>query len=612
MKRRCRRASAVVVLGRARRRSARQCSDLPGARPRAPAERRSTLSAVRAARIATSPRSSPPARPIVGLCAGGILIRAVAPLLADKHDEPPVVAVAEDGSVARAAARRASRRQRAGARASPRRTGGHRGDHHRRRLRFGFALDEPPPGWRIARPGTRQADQRPRCSPAEPLVRPASKPAPRRLAAQRRVRGPVGDAAELVIMRHRPRGRKPTMRCAGLHPPVLALGIGCERGRARRGESPRWSTRPCRARASPPERSQPWCRSTLKVRRAGDPRSRCTGSACRRGFFRRRACSARRRGLRALRGGVPRDRLLGRGGRRGARCRRAGGALVVPSANRARATCAIARSAAADRRRRRSAARAAGSPSSASAPAIPPGAPPEATRARRCRRHGRLRPLSRSARPRDRRQDAARQRDRRRGGAGAARARSRRRGPVRWRWSRRAMPASTVWRRSSSSCSTARGAATGRASRSGRARACRRCRPRRRGRRAARPRFLRDLAVRSADAVGGDRAPARGRGRRRFRRRALQSALGAAARRSSPRRAKSCWRIARRRRRSRWRAISAAPASASRSPTLAALSAPTSRHADARAGRQQPRRGASPAIRRASTRRAAIRRREPP
>src|SRR6516165_2114086 len=39
-------------------------------------------------------------RPILGLCASGILIRAVAPLLAAKQVEPPVVAVAEDGSVA--------------------------------------------------------------------------------------------------------------------------------------------------------------------------------------------------------------------------------------------------------------------------------------------------------------------------------------------------------------------------------------------------------------------------------------------------------------------------------------------------------------------------------
>lgn len=39
-------------------------------------------------------------RPIVGLCASGILIRVLAPLLEAKRAEPPVIAVAEDGSVA--------------------------------------------------------------------------------------------------------------------------------------------------------------------------------------------------------------------------------------------------------------------------------------------------------------------------------------------------------------------------------------------------------------------------------------------------------------------------------------------------------------------------------
>ena len=36
--------------------------------------------------------------PIVGICAAGILIRTLAPLLSDKRQEPPVLAVAEDGS----------------------------------------------------------------------------------------------------------------------------------------------------------------------------------------------------------------------------------------------------------------------------------------------------------------------------------------------------------------------------------------------------------------------------------------------------------------------------------------------------------------------------------
>ena len=36
--------------------------------------------------------------PIIGICAAGIMIRTVAPLLTDKGQEPPVLAVAEDGS----------------------------------------------------------------------------------------------------------------------------------------------------------------------------------------------------------------------------------------------------------------------------------------------------------------------------------------------------------------------------------------------------------------------------------------------------------------------------------------------------------------------------------
>ena len=36
--------------------------------------------------------------PIIGLCAAGILIRSLAPLLSDKRAEPPVIAIAEDGS----------------------------------------------------------------------------------------------------------------------------------------------------------------------------------------------------------------------------------------------------------------------------------------------------------------------------------------------------------------------------------------------------------------------------------------------------------------------------------------------------------------------------------
>ncbi|MFD1333747.1 precorrin-3B C(17)-methyltransferase, partial [Methylopila musalis] len=38
-------------------------------------------------------------RPILGVCAAGILIRLIAPLLVDKRAEPPVLAVSDDGAV---------------------------------------------------------------------------------------------------------------------------------------------------------------------------------------------------------------------------------------------------------------------------------------------------------------------------------------------------------------------------------------------------------------------------------------------------------------------------------------------------------------------------------
>ncbi|MDT8343766.1 MAG: precorrin-3B C(17)-methyltransferase [Thermohalobaculum sp.] len=89
--------------------------------------------------------------PVVGVCAAGILVRAVAPLLSDKRAEPAVVAVAEDGSSVVPL------------------LGGHRGANRLARriadalggiaavttagdLALGLALDEPPAGWRLANP----------------------------------------------------------------------------------------------------------------------------------------------------------------------------------------------------------------------------------------------------------------------------------------------------------------------------------------------------------------------------------------------------------------------------------------------------------------------------
>ncbi|MBI3453829.1 MAG: precorrin-3B C(17)-methyltransferase [Rhodospirillales bacterium] len=163
-------------------------------------------------------------RPIIGMCAAGILIRALAPLLADKHDEPPVVALAEDGSAVVPL------------------IGGHRGANDLARalatalggaaaittasdVAFGLAFDRPPAGWRIANPD-------------------AVKPIAAALLAGERVALSVqaGDAAWLVASgidfapaaalsilvtdRDVPGAHNTLV----YHPPVLALGVGGERG----------------------------------------------------------------------------------------------------------------------------------------------------------------------------------------------------------------------------------------------------------------------------------------------------------------------------------------------------------------------------------------------
>ena len=89
--------------------------------------------------------------PIIGICASGILIRALAPVLDDKRSEPPVLAVSEDGKSVVPL------------------LGGHRGANELAALvakalkghaaittagdtALGVALDAPPKGWRLANP----------------------------------------------------------------------------------------------------------------------------------------------------------------------------------------------------------------------------------------------------------------------------------------------------------------------------------------------------------------------------------------------------------------------------------------------------------------------------
>ena len=163
-------------------------------------------------------------RPIIALCAAGIAIRILAPLIEHKASEPPVVVVAEDGSVAVPL------------------LGGHRGANELARaiaaalgcpaaittagdLRFDLALDSPPPGWRVRNPDTAKAVMsallqgqavRLRVEAGDGgWVRAGGAPfeANGDLEVCLTDRDDPGSATRLV-----------------LHPAVLALGVGCERG----------------------------------------------------------------------------------------------------------------------------------------------------------------------------------------------------------------------------------------------------------------------------------------------------------------------------------------------------------------------------------------------
>jgi cobalt-precorrin 5A hydrolase/precorrin-3B C17-methyltransferase len=93
---------------------------------------------------------------LIALCAAGIVIRQLAPVLTDKHNDAPVLAIAEDGSAV-----------------VPLLGGHHGGNALARRMGdildtvpavttasdhlFAVALDEPPAGWRLANPGDMKA-----------------------------------------------------------------------------------------------------------------------------------------------------------------------------------------------------------------------------------------------------------------------------------------------------------------------------------------------------------------------------------------------------------------------------------------------------------------------
>ncbi|MGB0632688.1 MAG: precorrin-3B C(17)-methyltransferase [Alphaproteobacteria bacterium] len=161
---------------------------------------------------------------IVGICAAGILIRLLAPALADKTSEPAVIAVAEDGSAVVPL------------------LGGHHGANDFAAdiaaalgvaaavttagdVRFGAALDNPPAGWTLANPDDMKsfaadllAGEAVRLDDTLPVFI-AGTDIPRDLGGSLRISATpyreTGDARHLVY-----------------HPASVAIGVGCERGAA--------------------------------------------------------------------------------------------------------------------------------------------------------------------------------------------------------------------------------------------------------------------------------------------------------------------------------------------------------------------------------------------
>ncbi|MBC8337804.1 MAG: precorrin-3B C(17)-methyltransferase [Rhodospirillales bacterium] len=163
-------------------------------------------------------------RPIIGVCAAGILIRAVAGLLSDKRSEPAVVALAEDGSCAVPLLGGHHGANRLAIKIADI-TGGQAAVTTAGDVGLGLALDDPPPGWCAANPMA-----------AKKITQTLLAGGPVALVVEAGDAGWIAESGAAftddapVAVRVTDRAVDNPADDLILHPPVLALGVGCERG----------------------------------------------------------------------------------------------------------------------------------------------------------------------------------------------------------------------------------------------------------------------------------------------------------------------------------------------------------------------------------------------
>lgn len=162
-------------------------------------------------------------RPIIGICAAGILIRAIGPELKLKQNEPPVVAVSEEGrSIVSLLGGHNGANDLTTYLASV--TGGHAAITTAGDLMFGLALDDPPEGWHIANPKRAKSVMAGLLS-GKKIALNIETGDPAWLTKSSI---PISDDGELIV---KVTAKKTTIDDPILtfYPSVLSLGIGCER-----------------------------------------------------------------------------------------------------------------------------------------------------------------------------------------------------------------------------------------------------------------------------------------------------------------------------------------------------------------------------------------------